>query len=77
MTRPSLKNKGLNIHIRTEARHIWRITGIFEGYDGLAVVRTIDREKGMIELLSSKDQEDELREMLENLSKEITIIVLD
>ena len=77
MTRPSLKNKGIHVHIQSEARYIWYITGIFEGYDGLAVVRTLDKEKGLLELLSTKDQEGELRDLLKHLSKEIRLVVLD
>ncbi len=77
MTKQSLKSKELLVHVRSEARYIWYINGIFEGYDGLAVVRTIDREKGIVELLSTQDQAQDLRKLLNHLSAEIGLFVLD
>lgn len=77
MTRQSLKSKELLIHIRSEAEYIWYINGIFEGYDGLAVVRTLDKEKGIIEILSTTDQAKDLFELLKQLSQEIGLVVLD
>ncbi|MGA1792177.1 MAG: DUF4911 domain-containing protein, partial [bacterium] len=46
------------------------------GYDGLAVVRTLDKEKGIIELLSTADQSEDLQKLLQELSDEIGLIVL-
>lgn len=77
MTRQSLKSKDLLIHIRSEAKYIWYINGIFEGYDGLGVVRTLDKEKGIIEILSTMDQSKDLYELLNHLSHEIGLVILD
>jgi hypothetical protein len=77
LTKPSLKNKGLFIHLQSKAEYIWYLNGIFEGYDGLAVVRTIDKEKGILELLSTEDQEEDLRILLQHLSEETGLIVMD
>jgi hypothetical protein len=77
LTKQSLKSKDLLIHIRSEAKYIWYINGIFEGYDGLAVVRTLDKEKGIIELLSTVDQSKDLLELLKYLTDEIGLVVLD
>jgi hypothetical protein len=75
--RQSLKNRDLLIHIGSEAKYIWYINGIFEGYDGLAVVRTLDKEKGIIEILSTMDQSKDLNELLNHLSHEIGLVILD
>jgi hypothetical protein len=77
LTRQSLKSKDLLIHIRSEAKFIWYINGIFEGYDGLGVVRTQDKEKGIIEILSTADQSKDLFELLNHLSQEIGLVILD
>ena len=76
MKRQSPKDNGLLVRIQSEAKYIWYINGIFEGYDGLAVVRTLDKEKGIIELLSTADQSEDLQKLLQELSDEIGLIVL-
>ena len=76
MKRQSLKNKGLLVRVQSEAKYIWYVNGIFEGYDGLAVVRTLDKEKGIIELLSTADQSEDLYRLLQELSDEIGLVVL-
>ena len=76
MTKRSLKSKDLVIRIQSDAKYIWYINGIFEGYEGLAVVRTLDKDKGIIELLSTIDQFNDLRKLLTNLSAEIGLNVL-
>ena len=40
-------NNPLKILIRVDPKDIAFLTKIFEGYDGLAVVSTLDREKGV------------------------------
>jgi polynucleotide 5'-kinase involved in rRNA processing len=77
LTRQSQKNKDLVIHVQSAAQFIWYVNGIVEGYDGLGVVRTIDKEKGLIEILSTPDQEEELRQLLSHLSQEIGLVILD
>jgi hypothetical protein len=75
LKRQSPKDKGLLVRVQSEAKYIWYINGIFEGYDGLAVVRTLDKEKGIIELLSTADQSGDLHKLLQELSDEIGLIV--
>jgi hypothetical protein len=77
LTRQSLKNKDLLVCIQSDAKYIWYINGIFEGYEGLAVVRTLDKDKGIIELLSTRDQSKDLQKLLKELSHEIKLIILD
>ena len=73
----SQKNRGLVLRARTPRRFICFISGLFEGYDGLGVIRTIDKEKGLIEILSTKDQEEDLRALASQLSTEIELELLD
>ena len=75
--KPSLKDSCLCINCKSEAKYIWYINGIFEGYEGLAVVRTIDREKGIIELLSTEDQRADIKGLLMDLNREIGLVTLD
>ncbi len=76
MKRPYQKNRGLVLQIRINPEYIWYVNAIFEGYEGLAVVRTIDKKKGILELLSTKDQLEEIRELLKALSEEMPLILL-
>jgi hypothetical protein len=76
LKRQSPKDNGLLVRVQSEAKYIWYVNGIFEGYDGLAVVRTLDKEKGIIELLSTADQSEDLQKLLQELSDEIGLIVL-
>ena len=76
MKRQSLKDRGLLVRIQSESKYIWYINGIFEGYDGLAVVRTLDKEKGIIELLSTLDQSEDLYKLLHELANEIGLAIV-
>ena len=46
---------------------------LLEGYEGLGIVRTLDRERGIIEVLLSSELEPEFNQWLENLSEELSI----
>ncbi len=52
------------------------IVGLFEAYDDFAVVRTLDPERGHIELMISPDYVGEVGKLVERLSDEITLRVL-
>ena len=52
------------------------IVGLFEAYDDFAVVRTLDPERGHIELMISPDYVDEVAKLVDRLSDEITLRVL-
>jgi uncharacterized protein DUF4911 len=49
------------------------IVSIFDAYEELAVVRTLDQSKGLIELMISPDFLGETRELLDSLALEIPI----
>lgn len=46
---------------------------IVHAYEGLAVVRTLNAQVGLIEMLVAPDLEDELRALLKDLSQELEI----
>lgn len=52
------------------------VVSIFEGYDHLAVVRTVDRSRGIIEFMISPDFLDDTRRLLSALAKEIPLRLL-
>jgi hypothetical protein len=58
--------------IEVDKKDIAYIVSIFEGYDHLAVVRTIDPARGLIELMISPDFLEDTRKLTEALAKEIT-----
>ena len=57
--------------VEVDKKDIAYIVSIFEGYDELAVVRTIDASCGLIELMISPDFMEDTRRLTEALSKEI------
>ena len=60
--------------IEVDKKDIAYIVSIFEGYDHLAVVRTIDPTRGLIELMISPDFLEDTRKLTEALAKEIPFI---
>ena len=57
--------------IEVDKKDIAYIVSIFEGYDHLAGVRTIDPTRGLIELMISPDFLEDTRKLSEALAKEI------
>jgi len=57
--------------IEVNKKDIAYIVSIFEGYDHIAVVRTIDPSCGLIELMISPDFLEDTRKLTEALAKEI------
>ena len=57
--------------VEVDKKDIAYIVSIFEGYDDLAVVRTLDPTRGLIELMISPDLLEDARQLTEALSKEI------
>ena len=57
--------------VEVDKKDIAYIVSIFEGYDDLAVVRTLDPALGLIELMISPDFLEDVRQLTEALSKEI------
>ena len=59
--------------IEVNKKDIAYIVSIFDGYENLAVVRTLDASRGLIELLVSPDYLEDTRKLIDALSKEIPI----
>lgn len=76
LTKRLQRNNDLVVQLRVKPEYIWYVNGIFEGYDGLGVVRTIDKSTGLLEILSTKDQEEDIRELLMHLREEEEAFVL-
>ena len=57
--------------IEVNKKDIAYIVSIFEGYDHIAVVRTIDPSSGLIELMISPDFLEDTRKITEALAEEI------
>lgn len=64
-------NNPLKILIRVDPKDIAFLTKIFEGYDGLAVVSTLDREKGLLALTVTPETKEDVLEILRNFPKTI------
>ena len=63
--------------IEVDKKDIAYIVSIFDGYENLAVVRTLDASSGLIELLVSPDYLEDTRKLIDVLSKEIPIRTLN
>ncbi len=61
----------LQWRIEVNKKDIAYIVSIFEGYDHIAVVRTIDPSCGLIELMISPDFLEDTRKLTEALAEEI------
>lgn len=59
--------------IEVDKKDIAYIVSIFEGYDDLAVVRTLDASRGLIELMISPDYLEETRKLIDALSEEVPL----
>ena len=57
--------------VEVNKKDIAYIVSIFEGYDYIAVVRTIDPSCGLIELMISPDFLEDARKLTEALAEEI------
>jgi hypothetical protein len=59
--------------IEVDKKDIAYIISIFDGYENLAVVRTLDSSRGLIELLISPSYLEDTRKLIDALSKEIPL----
>ena len=66
-----MHNDSIQWQIEVDKKDIAYIVSIFEGYDLLAVVRTIDPAQALIELMISPDFLEDTRKLTEALAKEI------
>ena len=59
--------------VEVDKKDIAYIVSIFDGYENLAVVRTLDATRGLIELLVSPNYMEDTRKLIEVLSEEVPI----
>ncbi|MBW2412581.1 MAG: DUF4911 domain-containing protein [Deltaproteobacteria bacterium] len=60
-------------YYRVDRSEIAYLRFIFEAYDGIAVVKTVDAQKGIIVLRIAPGCEDDVEYVLQDLKKEIMI----
>jgi len=65
-------NDSIQWQVEVDKKDIAYIVSIFEGYDHLAVVRTIDPSRGLIELMISPDFLEDTKKLTEDLAREIS-----
>ena len=65
-------NDSIQWQVEVDKKDIAYIVSIFEGYDHLAVVRTIDPSRGLIELMISPDFLEDTIKLTEALAREIS-----
>ena len=66
-----------NLLIRIPPREIAFLTFTLESYEGIASVRTINRREGLVELMVSPLQVDDVRELLKGLAADFQIEFVD
>ena len=59
--------------LEVDKKDIAYLVGLFESYDDFAVVRTIDQNRGHVELLISPDYLNEVRRLIDSLATELPI----
>ena len=63
--------------LEVEKRDISYIVSIFEAYDNLAIVRTVNAEQSIIELIISPDYLEDTRQLVNALSDELCIKTIE
>ncbi len=64
-----MKQGSYEFLVQTERTDIDFINKIIEAYEGIGVVRTISAEKGLLNIITTYDFKEFLREVLEDLNK--------
>ncbi|QPJ61211.1 MAG: DUF4911 domain-containing protein [Candidatus Nitronauta litoralis] len=84
MTAPSSLNSPLPeppmdaVHwvLEIDKQDIAYIVGLFEAYDDIAIVRTLDAARGRIELIIAPDYLEDARQVVDALKEEIPVSVV-
>jgi hypothetical protein len=61
------------IYLATPPQHIAYIKFVFESYEEVGIIRTIDRKSAVIVLLAMRDFADSARAILESLKQDIAL----
>lgn len=62
------------IYLQTRSEDIAYIKFIFESYEGVGIVRTVDRKRTIIVLLAAPDFTGTARQILESLKRDVLLI---
>lgn len=63
----------ISLFIQIPPREIAYLNFVFESYEGVAAIRTIDPREGVVELMVSPHYQEETREILKSLAEEFPI----
>jgi hypothetical protein len=61
------------IYLATAPEHIAYVKFVFESYEEVGIIRTVDRKSAVIVLLAMRDFADTARAILESLKKDIPL----
>lgn len=61
------------LSVQIPSREIAFLTFVLDSYEGVATIRTVDPEKGIVELMVSPHQKEEIKEILSSLGDEFPI----
>jgi hypothetical protein len=64
-------------YYQIDRKEICFVKSIIEAYDGIAVLRTVDPKKAVIELSVAPGCEEEIKEILDDLRNSISIEVIN
>lgn len=65
------------IVVKVRREDIVYLNGIFESYDNLAVIRTIDRWESLVEILASPYFVSDVKGILEELKREMPLEIIE
>jgi len=63
----------ISLLIQIPPHEIAYLSFVLESYEGVAIARTVDPHKGLVELMVSPDYEEEIREILKDLAREFPV----
>jgi len=63
----------VSLLIQIPPEEIAFLSFILESYEGVAIARTVDPHQGILELMVSPDYQEEMREILKDLSRQFPI----
>jgi hypothetical protein len=63
----------ISLLIQIPPEEIAFLSFILESYEGVAIARTVDPNEGLVELMVSPDYQEDMREILKDLSRQFPI----
>ncbi|OGP84996.1 MAG: hypothetical protein A2Z08_07765 [Deltaproteobacteria bacterium RBG_16_54_11] len=63
----------VSLLIQIPPEEIAFLSFILESYEGVAIARTVDPNEGLVELMVSPDYQEDMREILKDLSRQFPI----